>query len=163
MSYTKKTSVNGTDAISVTSEHIDDLDLIQTNPGEYHAVIDGQSYSVNVLSIDYGNRVIALEVNGSTYHLKIKGSTEQMIEEMGFNAVDTSAEGSVKAPMPGLVLKVMVSEGQEIQEGDHLCILEAMKMENVLKSPATGTLTTISVSDGTSVNKGDILMEIEAS
>jgi len=163
MNNTKNTIVNGDDPISVTPEDIVELDLIKTSDGSYHAVLGGQSYSISVQDINYGNRTIDLIINGSSYHLNIKGSTEQMIEKMGFNTIDTSSDSNIKAPMPGLVLKVLVTIGQKVNEGDHLCILEAMKMENVLKSPSTGILKSIHVENGASVNKGDILMEVEPS
>jgi biotin carboxyl carrier protein len=66
----------------------------------------------------------------------------------------------VKAPMPGLVLRVMIEPGQAIQKGDTLLILEAMKMENVLKAPSDGIVSKILVSKGDKVEKNQVMVNM---
>ena len=68
---------------------------------------------------------------------------------------------SVSAPMPGVVLSVMVNAGQTVKSGDVLLILEAMKMENEVTAPAAGTVKEVVVAKGTSVNTGDLMVVIE--
>ena len=63
--------------------------------------------------------------------------------------------------MPGLVLSVMVSEGQAVQEGDSLLVLEAMKMENELQAPAAGVIQAIHVAPDEAVDKDALLIEID--
>ena len=72
----------------------------------------------------------------------------------------TGAGEAVNAPMPGTILKVNVSQGQAVKEGDVLCVLEAMKMENEIMAPKSGTVTQVVVSKGSSVNTGDALVVI---
>jgi len=67
---------------------------------------------------------------------------------------------SVKAPMPGNILKVNVKVGQSVKEGDLLCVLEAMKMENEIYAPCAGTVSAVPVSKGSTVNTGDLLVAI---
>ncbi len=75
-------------------------------------------------------------------------------------AAVTAAGEAVNAPMPGTILKVNVSQGQAVKEGDVLCVLEAMKMENEIMAPKAGTVTQVVVSKGSSVNTGDALVVI---
>ena len=67
----------------------------------------------------------------------------------------------VKAPMPGMVLKIMKNTGDEIEVGDSLLILEAMKMENDLKAPSSGKIKEVYISEGSAVEKDDKLLTIE--
>ena len=72
----------------------------------------------------------------------------------------TGAGETVNAPMPGTILRVNVTQGQAVKEGDVLCVLEAMKMENEIMAPKAGTVTQVVVSKGASVNTGDALVVI---
>jgi len=72
-----------------------------------------------------------------------------------------AVEGAVKAPMTGKIVSVKVKEGEEVKEGQVVCILEAMKMENEISAPKSGKVKEIRISEGTAVNEGDILLIIE--
>ena len=74
-------------------------------------------------------------------------------------APTTVAAGEVvSAPMPGSILKVLVNQGQAVKEGELLCVLEAMKMENEIYAPKAGTVAQVAVAKGASVNTGDPLV-----
>jgi len=72
----------------------------------------------------------------------------------------TGAGEAVTAPMPGNILKVNVTQGQAVKEGDVLCILEAMKMENEILAPKAGSVTQVLVSKGSTVDTGAALVVI---
>ena len=91
----------------------------------------------------------------------MKDSLDQLIDEMGMNDVSDTDGGDVISPMPGLVLKILVEEGQSVEKGDDMIVLEAMKMENLLKAPSSGTVQSIKSVAGDSVNKGDLLIKID--
>ena len=72
----------------------------------------------------------------------------------------TGAGEAVNAPMPGTIIKVNVTQGQAVKEGDVLCVLEAMKMENDITAPKDGTITQVVTAKGASVSTGDPLVVI---
>ena len=76
-------------------------------------------------------------------------------------AAPAGGAGSITAPMPGTVLDVKVTEGQAVNAGDTVLILEAMKMENEIAAPAAGTVDKIVAAKGASVNSGDVLITLK--
>ena len=79
-------------------------------------------------------------------------------------AVSAASQGDgepVSAPMPGTVLKVLVTNGQAVKKGDVLLILEAMKMENEITAANDGTITSVCVSNGETVDSGKVLLTIK--
>ncbi|PKM62017.1 MAG: acetyl-CoA carboxylase biotin carboxyl carrier protein subunit [Firmicutes bacterium HGW-Firmicutes-21] len=76
-------------------------------------------------------------------------------------AAPVSADGAkITAPLPGTILKVIAKQGQSVKQGDILCILEAMKMENEIVAPQNGTIASVSVNEGATVGSGDLLFVI---
>ena len=80
---------------------------------------------------------------------------------MGLSVGNSQKIKEVKAPMPGLVLDILVETNQTISKGDALLILEAMKMENVLKAEGDGIIKSIEVSKGAAVDKGQVIIEMQ--
>lgn len=79
------------------------------------------------------------------------------------NEPQNAAQGKgfeVKAPLPGTILKVVAKNGDAVKEGDLLCVLEAMKMENEIFSPNSGVVSSVLISEGASVNSGESLFVI---
>ena len=100
-------------------------------------------------------------MDGQVYKTAIKEPIDQLLANMGLDMKALKKAEPVKAPMPGLVLKVLVEPGQQINKGDGLVILEAMKMENILKATAPATVKAIKVTERTAVDKGAVLIELE--
>lgn len=116
-----------------------------------HTVTD---YSVSGLDVRF-------KLNGNTYTYTVKNEQEVMLEAMGFSAHVDAGEGILNAPMPGKILSVLVEEGQEVELGQPIAILEAMKMENELKAPVAGKVASIHVTEEQNVEKNEPLIEIE--
>ncbi|WP_020568203.1 acetyl-CoA carboxylase biotin carboxyl carrier protein subunit [Neolewinella persica] len=142
-------------------EALNALDLIATGEGTHHLLHDGKSYVVEVLRTDADAKTMSLRVNGREHHLQLADKTDQLVKKLGFSAVSAIKSLNAIAPMPGLVLDIMVAVGDTVTDGTPLLILEAMKMENVLKSEGDGVVKSISVKKGDAVEKRQLLIELE--
>jgi biotin carboxyl carrier protein len=134
-------------------------DIIQTGPSTWHIIQQLHSYNVEVVNFDPGEKTATIKVNNNLYTITAKDQFDVLLEKMGLSGLATAKISELKAPMPGLVLKVFVEAGATVQKGDSLFILEAMKMENIIKSPADGIVKLIKVIPGDKVEKGQILLQ----
>lgn len=140
---------------------VSSLDLIKTGDRAFHVLKDGVSYHVKILDSDFNRGTYTISVNGSEHHTVIQTPLDELIEKMGFASNGNKNIDSITAPMPGLILDILVEEGQEVNEEDQLVILEAMKMENVISSPRNGVIKKIGVSKGDAVDKKQMLIEFQ--
>jgi len=116
--------------------------------GEYTVKVNGKAYAVK---LDGDNKAT---VNGKAYDIDVKSGIET-------KASASTGEGEeIKAGLPGNVLRIEVSEGQEVAEGDVLLVVEAMKMETEVKSPKAGTVNSILVSQGDKIVTGQAMVVI---
>lgn len=122
---------------------------------------DGKKYQVKVLKIDPDKKELFLKVNGETISLKIEDEYDMLLKSMGMGAGAIKKINEVKAPMPGVVLDIKVSSGQEVEKDQPIVVLEAMKMENLLKSPIDGIIKSIEVEKGETVEKNRVLVNFE--
>ena len=99
-------------------------------------------------------------LNGRTYEVEVEAGKAMLLDEYEAiapaapAAAPVAAGEAVTAPMPGTILKVNVTQGQAVKEGDVLCILEAMKMENEIPAPRAGTVAQVVVSKNCTVETG---------
>jgi biotin carboxyl carrier protein len=145
----------------VTAVQLAGLDVFSPTLGHYHILRDGKSYHVEVNHLDLVAKTLDLTINGRPQTLKIADGTDQLVKQLGFSVVTAIKSKNAVAPMPGLVLDVMVKVGDEITDGTPLLILEAMKMENVLKAEGDGVIKSIAVTKGDAVEKKQLLIEID--
>ncbi len=124
-------------------------------------VVNSKIYQVE-LRIN-GRNVVEVHLNGLDYKVEVTDSTQNMLERYIRQSGKSigAGVGTIKAPMPGLVIKLFVEEGMSVVQGDKLLIVEAMKMENVLKSTISGIVKSLKVTEGSTVDKDSILIEIE--
>jgi biotin carboxyl carrier protein len=142
----------------INKSDIEDLDIIKNEDGSYNLIYENKSYHLSVVGSDFNNKTYTISVNGKEIDINIKDSLDQMLDKMGFFNNKKHGSGEIKSPMPGMVLHIDVEEGQEIEKGDTLLVLEAMKMENLIKSHASGTIKSIKVKQGEAVSKNQVLL-----
>ena len=145
----------------VSSTEAAALDLIPTGTDTYHLLHGGKSYRVEVLDRDVNAKSLLLRLNGREHRLHLDDETDLLVRQLGLAAVTTTKSLDAVAPMPGLVLDVLVEAGQSVEAGTPLLVLEAMKMENVLKAEGAGTVRQIEVKKGQAVEKRQVLLIIE--
>lgn len=128
--------------------------------GAFAMRLDGRSVSV-VIEPEDGGRM-RVTIAGRPRTVRVKDEQDLLLERFGLADALADAEAELRAPMPGLVLKVAVEEGQAVEEGEGLLVLEAMKMENELTAPAAGTVEAVHVAEGDAVGKNDLLITFAA-
>lgn len=144
-----------------TNDQLDAADLVQKAPGEYNLLKNHQSINAILTDAHSNAKKQVIEIDGQSFDIQIKDELDLMLERLGFTTVTNKHIKEIKAPMPGLVLEINVSEGQEVKEGDKILILVAMKMENSLMIHADATIKKICVKAGDPVEKGQVLVELE--
>lgn len=112
-------------------------------------------------NVSYEGSAIEFSMNGIWHSVEVKDEQELLLDRLGFKTAAAAGEGILNAPMPGKILEIMVSEGDEVEKDQPLVILEAMKMENELKAPISGTIASISAEVGQSLEKNSPILEIE--
>ncbi len=137
------------------------LDINEQPNGLISVLLDGRSYTAIIEKTDRKNKEVTIRVNGQQYKNSVQEPIDLLLSNMGLDLKAMQKAEPIKAPMPGMVLKIMVTPGQQINKGDALIVLEAMKMENLLKATASGIVKTIKVTERTAVEKGAILIELE--
>jgi len=132
---------------------------IEKQDGLYFIYTETEVKTVKVIE-KHGDEII-LDINGKVVQVGVKDHIAMMLEKLGIDNTTESVINEVKAPMPGVIMSIVVEVGQEIKKGDPLLILEAMKMENMIKSPTDGIIRSVSIEKGQSVEKGETLISFD--
>lgn len=124
-----------------------------------HLLSDGRSVT---LAVEGGKGRWQVAYHGDRREIEVLDERTRHIRTLTGQAGKARGAGVLKAPMPGLVVRIAVAEGQKVDAGAGLVVLEAMKMENELRAVAAGTVKTIRVKTGQAVEKGEVLIEFDA-
>lgn len=140
---------------------------------EYEAIVDGEPLSV-ILPHHAGpiSGVEWIIVDGRPYEIVFDSNLQWVNAWDGLHTVEVqdrnqrvarprSGDGRVKAPIPGLITRVLVEQGAAVQTGQPLLVLEAMKMENEIRAPFDGVVTSIAVTGGQTVVSNQVLAEVQ--
>lgn len=134
-----------------------DFESISGQP-VYSLIIDGKSYESYVYETEEGWQVLT---RGRQYNLTVEDEREKRLRAAAGSGVAESGEYHLKAPMPGLVVAIPLGEGEKVEKGQVVVILESMKMQNELKSPKAGTVGRIRVKQGETVEQRQALLSIQ--
>lgn len=143
----------GDHTFNLSPEDLKELDLIPQGSDQYHLIKGGKKFTGKAAQSPISSKKWSVRINDIHFDVTIKDEYDQLIESMGMNAVVKNVSTDEKAPMPGLVLDVLVKEGDQVEEGQNLLILEAMKMENIIKASASATIKEVLVKTGDKVEK----------
>ena len=143
--------------LNVNNELIE-LDQIRLNENSSHVLYKNKSYLIEVVELIKEEKTATVKVNGNIYTINIEDQYDQLLKQLGMDNLAVSKILQIKAPMPGLVLSVLVADGDEVKKGDNLLVLEAMKMENMIKSPTDGVIKKIEIKQGNKVEKNQLLI-----
>jgi pyruvate carboxylase subunit B len=122
-------------------------------------LIDGRLRTLTVRSVGRGQWT--LNLGGDRWEVEVIDERTRHIRSLTGGGERARGPGSLRAPMPGLIVRVLVEPGQEVEAGAGLVVLEAMKMENELKASAAGTVSAIRSQAGEAVEKGQVLVEFQ--
>lgn len=124
----------------------------------WHILSGHRGYNLYVVQINREENSAIVRVNGNLYRLKMRGAMDDLLEKMGIDAGKGKKSDKIVAPMPGLVLNILVEPGMAIKKGENVLVLEAMKMENIIKSPSDGVIKSVEIKPGQAVDKNAPLM-----
>jgi biotin carboxyl carrier protein len=139
----------------------------------FKVIVDGQAVSVTTPATRTGIEDFDwLIIDGRPYELTLDRDFRWIKSASGIYLIDVrdqgrmttrprSGDGRIKAPIPGLITQIMAVEGEEVQAGQPLLVLEAMKMENEIRAPHSGRVKTINVKPGQGVSLHEVLAEID--
>jgi biotin carboxyl carrier protein len=135
-------------------------DVLATGRGQFSVVLDGRSHRVLVQKVDREQGVARMRIGGRTYVVRLQDEQARLMKTLGLDKAAAKAR-EVKAPMPGLVLNVLVKPGDAVKKNDPVLVLEAMKMENVIRAPGDGVVKGVPAEKGRPVEKGQPLVLFE--
>ncbi|MES2875175.1 MAG: acetyl-CoA carboxylase biotin carboxyl carrier protein subunit [Bacteroidota bacterium] len=134
------------------------MDIQPVSSTIFHILHKNRSFNAELITLNREEKKCSVRVNSRIYTMSLSDQFDELLHQLGMDNLNALKISELKAPMPGMVLKVLVSEGEEVKKGANLVILEAMKMENVIKSPADVFIKSIKVTPGGKVEKNQVMI-----
>ena len=133
------------------------IDLVQLGADSYSLILNSKSH---YLTINKQPERYEITVDHYTHLVQVQDEMDFLLEKFGMQSNTNSQAGEIHAQIPGLVSQLFVKPGDNVNFGQKLLILEAMKMENEIDSPIAGTVNNIHIKSGDNVEKGELIMDI---
>ncbi len=133
------------------------VDFLSISPSLYSMLMDERAYEV---VIDEQDGEVQVQLRGHLYRGEVLDERAQLLASERAGLQVSTGELQIKSPMPGLVVAIPVAEGQTVQQGETLLVLESMKMQNELKAPRDGVINRVWVQPGQSVEQGKPLLSL---
>lgn len=153
--------INAALAYEFSPDEVKSFDAQKIDKNTYHVLTQNQSLKAEIIHSDFLSRNYTVRLHGKDYEITIANELDVLIDEMGLELKATQKTNELVAPMPGLIMEIIVKEGDKVKEGDYVLVLEAMKMENALTAPRDGIIKSIAVKKEETVAKNQLLIEME--
>jgi biotin carboxyl carrier protein len=135
------------------------FEVQQTGPGRYVLFSEGQVFECRVEGVPDSGKTVEVFVGSRQFPVTLSDPKRLRGTESAAAHADEAAR--IIAPMPGKVVRVLVEDGAQVEPGDGIVVVEAMKMQNEMKSPKAGKVSALKVQPGDTVNAGDVLAIVE--
>jgi len=129
-----------------------EADALEVGPGIYSILIDGASFEAQVESAADG---LTVAIGGLRIPLRVLDPRQWQGRRSG--SVEAEGRQQIVAPMPGKVVRILVAQGEKVDSGQGILVVEAMKMQNEIRSPKTGMVERLAVTEGQAVNAGEVV------
>jgi len=149
---------NHTFEINGSGHPPEDLSVRKYSAQTFSVIYKGRSLSAHVQRVDHENMIVT--VGDQPVAVSIADHRSQLLEQYGVSLQAVRSDADVRSPMPGLVVSILVSPGDMVDNNQGLLVLEAMKMENELRASSAGRVVSVLVQTGDTVSKDDLLVEL---
>lgn len=156
-----QTKVDGSRVTAEVDGRSYQLEMRVSRAGFHLLMLDGRVYECRVEADAARAAASAAEVHIGSRAFNVKLTDPKRLRGVRSAGAQTDGAAQIVAPMPGKVVRVLVEQGAQIEAGDPVVVIEAMKMQNEMKSPRAGTVTTLNAQPGATVTAGEVLAIIE--
>lgn len=154
----KQINFSGNSTIVIDGKQMH-YELINLNTHTYKLRLGNKIFDISLEKLNSDE--LSLQIDGKHLSVTVRTSLQEKASKLISSGAQAHSEIEVKAPMPGMILKINKHAGDNVQVGEPLAILEAMKMENILKSPGSGKIKEIRANQGEPVEKNAVILVIE--
>lgn len=136
-----------------------EYDLVHLGKNRYSVLINNKSY---LLHIEPDDKDMQIDMKGDVFYIRVEDERLRALKKLVNLSRSEVQEVAIKAPIPGLVVKISVQQGDTVKKDSGLLVLEAMKMENIIMAPHDCEVLEVSVKERESVTKGQVLLYLKS-